>query len=71
MAMMNETTSNQLSRVMDAGLKAMNTRMDGLEKGMEAERADNSSRFRWLVGLVIGVGIGVGFGLAGLIVALS
>ena len=66
MAMMNETTSNQLSRVMDAGLETMNARMDGMEKVMEAERADNRSRFRWLVGLVIGVG----FGLAGLIVAL-
>ena len=38
---------------------------------MEEERADNRSRFRWLVGLVIGVGIGVGFGLAGLMVALA
>lgn len=64
MAMMNETTSNQLSRVMDA-------RLDPLVQAMEEERADNRSRFRWLVGLVIGVGIGVGFGLAGLIVALS
>ena len=70
MATLNETTSNQLSRVMDAGLETMNTRMDGMEKVIEEERADNRSRFRWLVGLVIGVGIGVGFGLAGLIVAL-
>ena len=64
MATLNETTSNQLSRVMDA-------RLDPLVQAMEEERADNRSRFRWLVGLVIGVGIGVGFGLAGLIVALS
>ncbi len=71
MATLNETTSNQLSRVMDAGLKTINARMDVLEKGLEAERADNRARFRWLVGLVIGVGLGVGFGLAGLIVALS
>ena len=71
MATLNETTSNQMSRVLDAHLGPMNARMDGMEKGMEAERADNRSRFRWLVGLVIGVGIGVGFGLAGLIVALS
>lgn len=70
MAMMNETTSNQLSRVMDAGLETMNTRMDGMEKVIGEERADNKSGFRWLVGLVIGVGIGVGFGLAGLIVAI-
>ena len=64
MATLNETTGNQLSRVMDA-------RLDPLVQAMEEERADNRSRFRWLVGLVIGVGIGVGFGLAGLIVALS
>ena len=70
MAMMNETTSNQLSRVLDARLEPMNARMDEMEKGLEAERADNKARFRWLVGLVIGVGLGVGFGLAGLIVAL-
>ena len=67
LAMMNETTSNQLSRVLDARLGAMNTHMDGLEKGMEAERADNKTRFRWLVGLVVGVGLA----LAGLIIALS
>ena len=63
MATLNETTSNQVSRVLDA-------RLDPLVQAMEEERADNRSRFRWLVGLVIGVGIGVGFGLAGLIVAL-
>ena len=71
MAMMNETTSNQLSRVLDARLGSMNQSVEGLVQDMEQERADNKSRFRWLVGLVIGVGIGVGFGLAGLIVALS
>ena len=64
MATLNETTGNQVSRVLDA-------RLDPLVQAMEEERADNRSRFRWLVGLVIGVGIGVGFGLAGLIVALS
>ena len=67
MATLNETTSNQLSRVLDARLEPMNARMDEMEKGMEAERADNRSRFRWLVGLVIGVGLG----LAALIIALS
>ncbi len=71
MAMMNETTSNQLSRVLDARLGAMNQSVEGLVQDMEQERADNKSRFRWLVGLVIGVGIGVGFGLAGLMVALA
>ena len=60
MATLNETTSNQVSRVLDA-------RLDPLIQAMEEERADNRSRFRWLVGLVIGFG----FGLAGLIVALS
>ena len=73
MATLNETTSNQMSRVMDAGLEAMNTRMDGMEKGMEAERADNKTRFRWTVGLIVGVGIGLAglmVGLAGLIVAV-
>ena len=64
MATLNETTSNQVSRVLDA-------RLYPLVQAMEEERADNRSRFRWLVGLVIGVGIGVGFGLAGLIVAFS
>jgi len=60
MAMMNETTSNQVSRVLDA-------RLEPMVQAMEEERADNRARFRWLVGLVIGIG----FGLAGLIVALS
>ena len=63
MAMMNETTSNQLSRVLDA-------RLEPMMQALEEERADNRARFRWIVGLVIGVGLGVGFGLAGLIVAL-
>lgn len=73
MAMMNETTGNQLSRVMDAGLETMNARMDGMEKVLEAERTDNRTRFRWTVGLIVGVGIGLGglmIGLAGLIVAV-
>ena len=60
MAMMNETTSNQLSRVLDA-------RIEPMMQTLAEERADNTSRFRWLVGLVIGVGLG----LAGLIIALS
>lgn len=60
MAMMNETISNQLSRVLDA-------RLDPMVQALEEERADNRSRFRWLVGLVIGVGLA----LAGLIIALS
>ena len=64
MATLNETTSNQLSRVLDARLEPM---IQSLEEG----RADNRARFQWLVGLVIGVGLGIGFGLAGLIVALS
>ena len=64
MAMMNETTGNQLSRVLDA-------RLEPMAQALQEERADNRSRFRWIVGLVIGVGIGVGFGLAGLMVALA
>ena len=71
LAMLNETTSNQLSRVLDARLGAMSQSVEGLVQDMMQERSDNKSRFRWLVGLVIGGGIGVGFGLAGLIVALS
>ena len=66
MATLNETTSNQLSRVMDA-------RLDPLVQAMEEERADNRTRFRWTVGLIIGVGIGLAglmIGLAGLIVAV-
>ena len=73
MATLNETTGNQVSRVMDAHIGPMNARMDGMEKVIEAERADNKTRFRWTVGLIVGVGVGLGglmIGLAGLIVAV-
>ena len=51
LAMLNETTSNQLSRVLDARLGAMSQGFEGLVQDMIQERSDNNSRFRWLVGL--------------------